>query len=392
MVMRNLRTTRARSASEGDRPHASLALRALLMLPLLAAPCVRADEIPEKYRPTVKKGLDYLAKQQHKDGHWSVASDQYPTTMTALAGMALLMEGSTIREGQYAKSIRRCADWLMERSMRGGGRDGLIGNPDHPSEAARYMYGHGFGLLFLASVYGDEEDRDRREKLKDILTRAVKYSANAQSSRGGWYYTSRSEGGDNDEGSVTITEVQALRACRNAGIPVPKAIIKKAHDYLKECTSPQGAVYYSFRSRMERPAITAAAIACLFNAGDYSDPLCKKWFRYCQRSIGVGLGGVGGAGGFRVVGHDEYTHYYYAQSIYILGDDGWEKLFGKTAPAERITWSAYRAAMFDQLQRSQNSDGSWTGGGGFSVGPVYSTAVYCTIMQLDKGTLPIYMR
>jgi hypothetical protein len=306
--------------------------------------------------------------------------------MTALAGMALLMEGSTIREGRYSKNIRRAADWMMERSMRGGGRDGLIGNPDHPSEAARYMYGHGFGMLFLASVYGDEEDRDRREKLKDILTRAVKYSANAQSSRGGWYYTSRSEGGDFDEGSVTITEVQALRACRNAGIPVPKIIIKKAHDYLKECTSPQGGVYYSFQSRMERPAITAAAIACLFNAGDYKDPLCKKWFRYCQRTIPMGAGG-----GFRI-GHDEYTHYYYAQSIYTLGDDGWEKLFGKTPAADRLTWSAYRSAMFDHLQRIQNADGSWTGGGGFSVGPVYSTAVYCTIMQLDKGTLPIYMK
>ncbi len=261
----------------------ALALAAGLVFVLV--PSLRADEIPEKYQETVRKGLEYLAKQQHKDGHWRVAADQYPTTMTALAGMALLMEGSTIREGKYAKNIRRAADWLMERSMKGGGRDGLIGNPDHPSEAARYMYGHGFGLLFLASVYGDEEDRDRRDKLKDILTRAVKYSANAQSSRGGWYYTSRTEGGDNDEGSVTITEVQALRACRNAGIPVPKAIIKKAHDYLKECTSPNGAVYYSFRSRMERPAITAAAIACLFNAGDYKDPLCKKWFRYCQRTI-----------------------------------------------------------------------------------------------------------
>ena len=26
-------------------------------------------------------------------------------------------------------------------------------------------------------------------------------------------------------------------------------------------------------------------------------------------------------------GHDEYTHYYFAQAMYVLGDDGWEKLF-----------------------------------------------------------------
>ena len=349
-----------------------------------------ADEIPEKYRASVGKALDWLAKQQHKDGHWGTGlNDQSPVAMTSLAGLALLMEGSTVREGKYSMHIRRASDWLMERCMKGNQRDGLIGNPDNPTEAARYMYGHGFGMLFLACVYGDEEDRDRRERLKDILTRAVKYCAAAQSSRGGWYYTSKAEGGDNDEGSVTITQVQALRAARNGGIPVPKEIIKKAYGYLKDCTSPNGAVYYSFRSRMERPAITAAAIACLFNAGEYNDELCKKWFKYCQQTIPAALGGQ--HPGMRV-GHDEYTHFYYAQCVYILGDEGWEKLYGPTPAADRVTWTAYRNSLFDQLVRAQNSDGSWSSTGGFSVGPVYSTALYSTIMQLDRGTLPIFQR
>ena len=56
----------------------------------------------------------------------------------------------------------------MDRSQP----NGLIGNPNNPTEAARYMYGHGFGLLFLASVYGEEEDGDRRQKLEKILTKA----------------------------------------------------------------------------------------------------------------------------------------------------------------------------------------------------------------------------
>ena len=48
----------------------------------------RADEIPEKYRESVKKGLEYLAKAQSKDGHWGASpqSDQYPIAMTGLAG------------------------------------------------------------------------------------------------------------------------------------------------------------------------------------------------------------------------------------------------------------------------------------------------------------------
>jgi hypothetical protein len=357
----------------------------------LCARTARGDEIPEKYRPTVDKALQYLAKQQFKDGHWGANGDQYPVSMTGLAGVALLMEGSTVREGKYAATIRRAADWCMERSMKGNNRDGLIGNPDHPTEAGRYMYGHGFATLFLAMTYGDEEDRERRDKLKDILTRAVKYIGAAQSTQGGWYYTSKADGGDHDEGSVTITQIQPLRACRNAGIPVPIQVIKKGHDYLKNSTTQRGGVVYSLGrggvgapAGGERPSLTAAAIACLFSAGKYDDPLVKKWFKYCQTAIPLNA-----AGGIRL-GHDEYTHLYYAQACYVLGDDGWEKMFGPTPADQRVTWSAYKRAMFDHLAQTQNGDGSWSGGGG--IGTVYSTAIYAIILQLDKGAVPFFQR
>lgn len=343
----------------------------------------RAQGVPKEYRSTVRKALEWIAKNQQKDGHWASNGNQYAVAMTGLAGMALLAEGSTLRSGKYSKNIRRATEWLMIRSNKGGNRDGLIGDTSNPSERSRYMYGHGFALMFLASVYGEEQDEERRERLKDILTRAVKYTVNAQSSRGGWYYTSKAEGGDNDEGSVTITQVQALRAARNAGIEVPAASIKGAYKYLKLCTSPSGGVYYSFRSKNERPAITAAAVACVFNAGEYDDPLGKQWLKYCQRTIPM----AGGGAGVRI-GHDEYTHYYFAQCVYVLGDDRWDKLF-KNSSKEKITWSSYRKALFTKLKQSQSNDGSWTQS---SYGQIYPTALYATIMQLDKGVLPIYQR
>src|ERR1022692_3628861 len=111
-----------------------------------------ADPLPEKYQKTVDKGLKWLKKTQGKDGTWS-AGGQNPVAMTSLAGLAMLMEGSTVTQGEYRDSIRLAADWLMKRSMKGGNRNGLIGNPDHPGESGRYMYGQGFAMLFLASVY-----------------------------------------------------------------------------------------------------------------------------------------------------------------------------------------------------------------------------------------------
>ncbi|MGF1581266.1 MAG: hypothetical protein ACFCD0_18025 [Gemmataceae bacterium] len=353
----------------------------------LAMPA-QAEPLPKKYRKAVRKGLEYLANAQKEDGHWEGNGGQYTVPMTGLAGMALLMEGSTMHTGRYSSHIRKAVRWLISRARpnKGGPRDGLIGGT-LPNERNRYMYGQGFAMLFLASVYGEEEKEDRREELKDILTRGVKYIVNAQSTQGGWYYQSAKESNDADEGSVTITQVQALRAARNAGIPVPLQSIKKAREYLQKSTDTQGGVIYSLGRRTGtptgggRPALTAAAIACAFNSGEYKGEYVKKWFRFCHTKNQIRRG----------MGHDEYTQYYYAQAVYILGDKGWAKLFGKDDP-NPLTWSGakgHRAKAFDAMMSMQSSDGSWNRSG---IGPVYSTSLYTTIMQLDRATLPIYQR
>ncbi len=313
-------------------------LGGLLLLATPANP-VRADELPAEYKASINKGLEWLKGQQHKDGHWEAFGGQYPVTMTGISGMAFLMEGSTAREGKYRDNIRRAADWLMARSQP----NGMLGSPNIPGEAGRYMYGHGFALMFLACVYGEEEEGDRRKKLEDILTRAAQFSHEAQTDRksprdgritvGGWGYISAKEGNNFDEGSVTITQVQALRAARNAGIKVPPEAIKRAIAYLEASTNAQGGVIYSLAGGGGgdgRPALTAAAISCGFSAGQYDSPLVKKWFKFCQQS----LGDFGG-GGARF-GHDEYTHYYYSQAIYILGEDGYAKMFPDSKPSDRL--------------------------------------------------------
>jgi hypothetical protein len=253
------------------------------------------------------------------------------------------------------------------------------------------MYGHGFGTLFLASAYGEEDDGDRRRKLEDILTRAVEFTGKAQTHRGGWGYVTATDGQGFDEGSVTITQVQALRAARNAGIRVPKVIIDKAEEYLKNCTTERGGVIYSLAQGRavggERAPLTAAAVACMFNAGEYKNPLCKKWLTYCKDNISL----LGSAAGRR--GHDEYTHYYYAQALYILGDDGYRELFPESRPEDRLSWTKYRNATYDVLVKGQSADGSWSGTGNWGyIGPVYATSIYLTILQLENGTLPIYQR
>src|SRR5258708_4415212 len=73
--------------------------------PVAAAPApsptpdARAERkaLDRKVEEAVEEGLKYLKRTQQADGHWEAQGGQYPTTMTALAGMAFLMEGSTLR-------------------------------------------------------------------------------------------------------------------------------------------------------------------------------------------------------------------------------------------------------------------------------------------------------
>ncbi len=368
---------------------------ALLMLPVLvlsSAP-LHADDKDLDVKETIRLGLEWVAREQIVDdsgGHWEANGGQYPTTMTALAGMVLLMEGSTMKEGKYSEQISKAVDWFLKRPQA----NGLLGNPNNPTESSRYMYGHGFGLLFLSCVYGEEDRPQRRRELEKVLRNAVKFCINSQTDRGGWGYVSAKEGGNFDEGSVTITQLQALRAARNAGITVEKEVIDKAIKYLKDCTTQRGGIIYSLTHGApavggERPPLTVAAVACSFNAGDYGSEYGKKWLKYCREYIPIQRGRVS---------HDEYQNYYYAQALYVLGDDRYAKLFpeSRNNKADQLTWSEYKKVMFPYIketqQRSQpgaKSYGSWTGG---YIGPIYTTCVNLTILQLENNTLPIYQR
>ncbi len=280
--------------------------------------------------------------------------------MTGLAGIAFLCEGSTPTQGKYAENIRKAVEFLLSKSRS----NGLIGDPKTDD---RYTYGHGFGVLFLSQVVGEEQFGDNRQELINALSRAVEFTGKAQTKAGGWGYVSARDGNDFDEGSTTITQVQAMRGCRNVGIPVPKEIVDSAIRYIHKCSLQGGAggVQYNTAGGGGRPPISAAAIACLYNAGEYDDTYVPKLLAYCDKNL---------SNLERDDGHWHYAHYYYAQVKYRQGGKDWEK---------------YRDRLFRKIIDQAASDGSWPQG---YIGTVYTTAINLTILQLDRAALPIYQR
>jgi hypothetical protein len=314
---------------------------------------------PETLKAVVR-ALDFLAAKQAEDGSWTDGGGQaYPVAMTGLAGTAFLAHGNSPTRGRYSRTVQGAVEFLVRCATP----TGLITGPDQDSGMP--MHGHGFALMFLASVYGMITKESLRQQVQTVIRKAVALTSQGQSAQGGWTYVP----GTGDEGSVTVTQVQALRAAHNAGFLVPRAVIEEAVRYLEKCRTPEGGIQYSLLSGGgPRLPISAAAVATLYNAGQFDGAIATDCLKYVWDQFRAQEGWEKGGG------HSFYTHLYASQGFYMAGDQYWD---------------AYYPATRDQLIGMQAADGSWHGDG---IGQVYGTSIAVIILQLPYKYLPVFQR
>jgi hypothetical protein len=352
----------------------------------VAHPPTHADEISAKYKPAIQEGLEWLVKLQNKDGSWPARDKESDVSCTALAGLALLMEGSTAANGMYAGNVNKAVDWIV-RNCQAGADDGLIGTRDR-LDRTNYMFGQSYALLFLASAYAREEKTDakdldarltrvRQRRMEEVLKRVVQFSAKAQSSTGGWFFISCQDGHDEDDASATLAQMLALWAAQQADIKLPKETLTKAFAYLEKITTPGGGIPLSSRSAgkagTERPGLTIAAFASTLGSNQVNPVLAKKWFSYSQ---------------FTVTPRSEgYARFHLALAMHGLGEHGYAKLFEAKNPS--MVWSKSRKVLFDELLGSQSRDGSWVLRD-WNPNPAFGTAISLITLQLDNEHVPIF--
>lgn len=333
----------------------------LCIAPLTAAasPCFaqsdavdQRDELTPKVRESVDRGLAWLAAQQGEDG--SFGSDSHygrHVGITGLAGLAFLAGGSTPGRGPYGKNVERCIDFIIANASESGL---LAAETSHGP-----MYGHGFATLFLSEVYG----MSGRKDLEETLRRAVRLIVLTQNEQGGWRYQPVRYDADI---SVTVCEVMALRAARNAGVYVPKDVIDRAVYYIRESQNPDGGFRYMLNTGASAFARSAAGVAALQYAGVYRGDEIARGLRYIEQF-------TPGVSDERNLSHYYYGHYYAVQATYVAGGDTWRKW-----------WPAIREEMISK----QAADGSWRG----QAGSQYGTAMALIVLQTPKQLLPIFQK
>jgi len=319
----------------------------------LASETPAAELITPAADRAIERGLDWLVGRQHEDGSFGTGAYRGNVAVTALAGLAFLSSGSTPGRGPRGEQIDRIVDYLLARSQPSG----FIIAPEAASHGP--MYGHGFATLFLAESYG----MSRRAELREKLARAVRLIVNTQNDQGGWRY--RPERAEADI-SVTICEVMALRAARNAGLYVPNETIDRCVEYVRRSQNADGGFRYMIEGGESAFARSAAGLVTLYSAGVYEGPEVDKALRYLMQFKPV-------PGEVRRESYYYYGHYYAVQATWLAGGDYWNNWY----PAVR-----------DELVTRQLGDGSWTS----PIDLDYSTAMACIILQVPNQCLPIFLR
>jgi hypothetical protein len=357
------------------------------------------DKVQEDYETNVSKGLTYLAKAQHKDGHWERLGGGASVPWTAAAGLALLSEGSTTTKGAYENELQRAVHFILAHSQK----DGRLADPDDKAEAGRYMLSHGYAMLFLSQAYAKETDGIWRREIGNALEKAVEFAQKSRTSKGGWGFVSAADGGDLDKGDATAVVLHGLLATRRVGIAVPEELLASGLGYLEKCSTvvkkdaDGKPTHVGLINRLSaggdrpRPHLTAAAVALVLNAGETNTDQIVRWLNYLQEAVPIVKGEN------KLTSHVEFTYFFYAQAVYRLGEDGHARLRPDLLDARKnpngtdqlLRWSRSCAALFANLVSAQEECGSWRPS---DVREEFSAALYLIILQLDKGNLPYFKR
>lgn len=306
----------------------------------------------------IERGLAWLVSRQNDDGTLGDSRTyRGNVAVVSLTGMAIMSAGSLPNRGPHGDRVARCLDFVLAHCQESG----YIVHEGFPSYGP--MYGHGFATMFLAECCGNSSRADLRPK----LAAAVALIVRTQNEEGGWRYMP--ERVPLADVSVTVTQVMALRAARNAGVQVPRETIDRAIAYIRGCQNPDGGFAY-MRERQRESAFprSAAAIVGLYSAGVYQDKDIARGLDYVMRFVPQGKTQS------RERSYYFYGHYYAAVAMWQAGGDHWNRWF----PAIR-----------DELIALQQPNGSWADS---SISPEFDTAMACLILQVPNNYLPIFQR
>jgi hypothetical protein len=346
-------------------------------------------------RDAINQGLAYLAANQIADGSFGTYQHQGNVAITSLAGLAMMAGGHQPGRGRYGTVVSRALNFVVGLDQFPNGRAGFLHNPRAPIHGP--MYGHGFATLFLAEAHGMVQNRQLRERLHATLTRAVQLIIETQNREGGWRYHPQQADADlsvticqimalraaRNAGisvPIQVCQIMALRAARNAGISVPIQVVNNCIRYVTDCQDihGDGGFRYMKHGGPTGFARTAAGVVALNSAGVYKGKAVEKGLDYLIRNCRPGRGNVQNND---MLMHYYYGHYYAVQAMWIAGGRYWTEWY-----------PAIRDELVNHQDKQLQAGGTQCCWVDRRICTHYATAMALIILQIPNNYLPIFQR
>ncbi len=302
----------------------------------------------------LRGALAYLARQQALNGSWNgTGQTAEPVAMTGYALMAFISTGNLPGEGEYGRNVTAGMQYLLNEVQP----NGILRDVNQ----GKYMYSHGIATIALSEIYGESGSPVLRQRLQQLVGVIV----SAQSPAGGWRY--KPEPNDADI-SVTVLQVAALRAAKNAGLAVPQDTLDRAVAYIGTCFNAREGAFAYQPGQKPGFARTAAAIYSLQVCGRYDDPEVAQGSDYLF------------ANNSERQEWWPYGCYYAAPAQYMIGGETWKRWYGEMKDKLLSTVIREGDMMYWDEKRSQR------------LGPIYDTAVFVTVLAMPYHYIPLYQR
>jgi hypothetical protein len=327
----------------------------------------------------VDKALEWLARHQEPDGHWSVRKTEgdgdWDPGVTGLAVLAFLGAGHTEKVGKYRDNVKRGIYWIISQQRE----DGAIGtNPKYTEHHGGYGYHHAICGMALAEAAGMGRVAETKAAAQKAIDYTVdKYQFGEGSDRLGWRYSPKAATGDV---SVSGWYIMQLKSSKIAGLKVDTAAFQGAMKFLDSREQEAAKVKKEDDAYDDGPMVntTSIGILCRLYLGHKPEEVrgAAMWLLRTNPPEWKADLGVANGGGWPM-----YYSYYTTLTMFQVGGDMWKQ------------WNEGLKKMLVTNQRKDGDfDGSWDPLSSWEkkAGRAYTTALGAMCLEVYYRYMPLY--
>jgi hypothetical protein len=319
---------------------------------------------------SIRKGVEFLLKDQNKDGSWGSAErtkglniyapvpgahQAFRTAVTALCVMALIEAGG--KSPEVVKAIERGEDNLFAE----------LGKTRRATADAIYnVWTHAYGIQALVRMHGRlPDDKERQKKIEEMIGEQFDRLRRYESTDGGWGYYDFDAGTQRPNASSTSfvngAVLVAFYEAKQLGLPPPEKVAKRGIDSTKRQEKPDHSYLYGEYLKWQpmhpinRPGGSLGRSQCcnvalrLWGDKGITDEVLKSWLdRLISRNGWLSMGRK------RPIPHE--SHFAVAGYFYYFGHYYAARCIDELKAADRPFYQDHLARILTELQEK---DGSW---------------------------------